>query len=119
MICSTSKVVFSDTFIEIFGCRVLFCPGILEQSMGARNQVGIGLLYRPARLPRMAELILWNRFLGSLKVKISGSGRVILEAPVYRQLFSIFYLSVSAQYFPYRRLMDKDIITIFNTFMYL
>jgi hypothetical protein len=25
------------------------CAGILEQSMGARNQVGIGLLYRPTR----------------------------------------------------------------------
>jgi hypothetical protein len=50
----TSKVVFSDTIIEIFGCRVLFCAGILEQSMDARNRVGIGLLYRPAR----------HRFLG-------------------------------------------------------
>jgi hypothetical protein len=26
------------------------CARILEQSMGARNQVGIGLSYRPARL---------------------------------------------------------------------
>ncbi len=25
------------------------CAGILKQSMGARNRVGIGLLYRPAR----------------------------------------------------------------------
>jgi hypothetical protein len=66
MICSTSKVVFSDTFIEIFGCRVLFCPGILEQSMGARNQVGIGLLYRPAGLNRLAESILG--LLKSLKI---------------------------------------------------
>jgi hypothetical protein len=31
--------------------------GILEQSMGARNRVGIGLSYRPARLQRLAELI--------------------------------------------------------------
>jgi hypothetical protein len=31
--------------------------GILEQSMGARNQVGIGLPYRPARLHRLAESI--------------------------------------------------------------
>ncbi len=29
--------------------------GILEQSMGTRNQVGIGLSYRPARLHRLAE----------------------------------------------------------------
>jgi hypothetical protein len=28
---------------------------ILEQSMGARNRVGIGLPYRPARLHRLAE----------------------------------------------------------------
>ncbi len=39
--------------------------GILEQSMGAKNRVGIGLSYRPERLHRLAESILWNRFLGS------------------------------------------------------
>jgi hypothetical protein len=33
------------------------CAGILEQSMGARNQVGIGLSYRPAWLQRLTELI--------------------------------------------------------------
>jgi hypothetical protein len=67
------------------------CAGILKKSMGARNRVGIGLLYRPAsagifklsmrdriqvvieipyrpaRLHRLAELSPWNRFLGSLK----------------------------------------------------
>jgi hypothetical protein len=42
--------------------------GIFKQSMGARNRVGIGLLYQPARLHRLAEMIPWNRFLGSLKV---------------------------------------------------
>ncbi len=31
--------------------------GILEQSMGARNLVGIGLSYRPSRLHRLAESI--------------------------------------------------------------
>ncbi len=36
--------------------------------MGVRNQVGIGLSYRPARLHRPAESIPWNRFLGSLNV---------------------------------------------------
>jgi hypothetical protein len=35
---------------------------------GARNRVVIGLSYRPARLRRLAESILWNRFLDSLKV---------------------------------------------------
>jgi hypothetical protein len=29
--------------------------GILEQSMGAKNRIGIGLSYRPARLHRLAE----------------------------------------------------------------
>ncbi len=42
--------------------------GIFKQSMGARNQIGIGLSYRPARLHRLAELIPWNRFLGSTNV---------------------------------------------------
>ncbi len=47
-----------------------FCAGILEQSMEARNRVGIGLSLscRPARLHRLAESIPWNRFLGFLKV---------------------------------------------------
>ncbi len=43
--------------------------GILEQSMGARNRVGIGLSYRPARPHRLADSIPWNRFPGSFKVK--------------------------------------------------
>jgi hypothetical protein len=46
------------------------CAGILEQSMGARNRVGLGLSYRPARIP---ESIPWNPFLGSLKIKNSVS----------------------------------------------
>ncbi len=49
---------------------------ILEQSMGARNRVGIGLSYRPARLRRLAELIPGIRFLGSLK---AGFDRSILR----------------------------------------
>jgi hypothetical protein len=43
--------------------------GIFKQSIGARNRVVIGLSYRLARQHRLAELIPWNRFLGSLKVK--------------------------------------------------
>ncbi len=44
--------------------------GIFKQSMGARNRVGIGLSpHRPNRLHRLSESILWNWFLGSLKVK--------------------------------------------------
>ncbi len=43
-------------------------PYSLEHSMGARNRVGIGSSYLPARLHRLAEFIRCNRFLGSLKV---------------------------------------------------
>ncbi len=42
--------------------------------MGTRNRVGIGLPYRPARLQRLTELVPWNQFLGSLKVKKFGLG---------------------------------------------
>jgi hypothetical protein len=42
--------------------------GNLEQSMGDRNRVGIGLSYLPAVLHRLAVSIPGNRFLGSLKV---------------------------------------------------
>ncbi len=38
--------------------------------MGARNRLGIGLSYRPARLHRLEEPIPWNRFLATLKLKI-------------------------------------------------
>jgi hypothetical protein len=41
--------------------------------MGARNRVGTELSYRPARQHSLAELVPWNRFLGSLKVKNPGS----------------------------------------------
>ncbi len=41
--------------------------GNVQQSLGARNRVGIGL-YWPARLHSLAELVPWNQFLGSLKV---------------------------------------------------
>jgi hypothetical protein len=42
--------------------------GIFKEFMGARNRGGIGLSYRPARLHRLAEFILRNRFLGSINV---------------------------------------------------
>jgi hypothetical protein len=41
---------------------------LFNNLLGARNRLGIGLSYRPARLHGLAELIPWNRFLGSLKV---------------------------------------------------
>ena len=40
--------------------------------MAARNRVGKGLSYRLARLHMLAELINWNRCLGSIKVKKFG-----------------------------------------------
>jgi hypothetical protein len=40
----------------------------LNTLWGARNRVGIGLSYRPARLHRLAEFIPWNRFLVSVNV---------------------------------------------------
>jgi hypothetical protein len=63
-------VLFILAFKSFFG---MHCAGIFKQSMGARNRVGIVLSYRPARLHRLAELIPWNRFLGSLTVKNWGS----------------------------------------------
>ncbi len=58
-------------------CIFMFQPEVLcwnfEQYMVARNRIGIGLSYRPVRLHSLAELVPWNRFLGSLKLKNSGS----------------------------------------------
>jgi hypothetical protein len=42
--------------------NLAYSAGILEQSMGTRNRVGIGLSYRTARLHRLAESTV---FLGS------------------------------------------------------
>jgi hypothetical protein len=68
--------------------------GILEQSLGARNRAGIGLLYWPARLHyRLAELILgidsWAPLkftnagsvfcLRCLRRMVGGGGRVCLQ----------------------------------------
>jgi hypothetical protein len=42
---------------------------IFKEAMGARNRGGRGLLYRPARLHRLAEFIPWNRFRGPIHVQ--------------------------------------------------
>jgi hypothetical protein len=65
--------------MHIAQCIALFAhmysgAGILEQSIGARNLVGIVLSYRPARLHGLAELIPWNRFLGSFAAFTLGGG---------------------------------------------
>jgi hypothetical protein len=50
-------------------CHLYIWAGIFKNSMGARHRVGIGLSYRPAMLHyRLAELMPWHRFLGSIKV---------------------------------------------------
>jgi hypothetical protein len=52
--------------------RLATCAGFFKQSVGARNRVGTELSYRPARLRSLAELVPWNRFLGSLKIEKFG-----------------------------------------------
>jgi hypothetical protein len=69
--------IFSDLCTHMRGRA-----GIFKQSMGARNRVGIGLSYRPARLRRLAELIPWNRFMGSIKVKKFGLRKIITILPL-------------------------------------
>jgi hypothetical protein len=61
--------------------------GIFEQSMGARNQVGIGFSYLPARLHRLAESLPWNRFLGFIEVSEYRLG--MLTPPVHINNFKI------------------------------
>ena len=62
--CSTYSMHAGIYFLFIF--LPASCAGILEQSMGARNRVGIGLSHRPARLHRLAESI--PGLLKSLKI---------------------------------------------------
>jgi hypothetical protein len=47
--CAAAGKLSAETVHHDF---VLICAGIFKQSVGARNQVGIGLSYRPARLRR-------------------------------------------------------------------
>ncbi len=55
-------------YLEMGLQTCLFSAGILKQSMRARNRVGLGLSYRPARLRKLAESIPWNLVLGSINV---------------------------------------------------
>jgi hypothetical protein len=68
----------------------LFYAEILEQSVGARKRVWIGLSYRPARLRRLAESIPWNLFHGlykSLKIPslVCFQGKVSFMPGVFLQ----------------------------------
>ncbi len=65
MFCAVSKMAAHYKKEKIVDTTL---AGIFKKSMGARNRVGIGLTYRQARLNRLAELILWNQFPGSIKV---------------------------------------------------
>ncbi len=59
------RVYFYKVFILRSFAAVPTCVEMFKQSMGARNLVGIGLSYWPARGNMLAELIPWNQFLGS------------------------------------------------------
>ncbi len=63
--CPSDFTVWEDAGIEP-------SDRIFNQSKGATNRVGKGLSYWSAKLHRLAELIPWNRFLGSLKVSKFG-----------------------------------------------
>ncbi len=58
-------------FEQISNSVVQYCAGILEQSMGARNRVGIGLSYRPARLHRAGGVESWAPY--KFKNTVSGT----------------------------------------------
>jgi hypothetical protein len=66
----SSKKTLSKKVISFF--IIMFVARIFKQSLGARNPVGIGLSYRPARLHSLAEMIPWSRFLSSLNVSKFG-----------------------------------------------
>jgi hypothetical protein len=68
-VCLMGHIVFGPIFRLYCFCRQwvilldllrVYRAKFFKQSMGARNRVGIGLSYRPARLHRLAELIPWN-----------------------------------------------------------
>jgi hypothetical protein len=70
-------VRWMDSGVPIPGPGTTCCSssaGIFKQSMRARNRVGKGLLYRPARLHWLVKLITCNRFLRPLSFKNSVSG---------------------------------------------
>ena len=70
--CASGMKQISKMEEKPFTSSLNICPetwaGIFKQSMRARNRVGIGLSYWPARLNSLAESVPWNQFLSSLKV---------------------------------------------------
>ncbi len=65
---SALRLVMGQTAVSWFLYNINLSAGILEQSIGTQNRVGIGLSYRPARprLRRLAESI--PRILESFKI---------------------------------------------------
>jgi hypothetical protein len=58
-----SYLPYSHPLSSLHNAEHLYCAGIFKQYMGAKNRVGEGLSYRPARLHGLAKLIPRNRFL--------------------------------------------------------
>ncbi len=60
----------------------------------------IGLWYRPDRIHRLAELITWNRFLGSLNVYKFGHCSPTSQSylPCHVHICTYFYVSVHCMY---------------------
>ncbi len=58
------------------------CAGILNNLWGLETELEQGCRTGPARLYSLAELVPWNRFLGSLKVKNSGSGGPVRNSKI-------------------------------------
>jgi hypothetical protein len=54
---ASQKVTVPTVAVPQHWCKKRNRAGIFKQSMGTRNRGGIGILYRPARLQRLAEFI--------------------------------------------------------------
>jgi hypothetical protein len=68
------------------------CAGILEQSMGARNRIGIGSLYRPARLHSWRNRFLAIDSWAPLKFKNTVSGYLPVPCLLPFSFTVIFYV---------------------------
>jgi hypothetical protein len=62
------RIITRDGILNFKGAQESAPRNLFRLPTGAGNRVGIVLSYRPSGLYSLAELISWNRFLGSLKV---------------------------------------------------
>jgi hypothetical protein len=74
--CKITTTIFRFVFLRKDETGVKRCPveaPVLEfsNSLWARNRIGTGLSYQPARLHSLAESVSWNwnRFMGSFKIR--------------------------------------------------